>query len=65
MSILQLKSVRNFFLIQLGLLKTEEKKFKPTFDVKSCRTALESAIKNNSIPDEEKTIFECFLNSAK
>ncbi|KAL7027940.1 hypothetical protein ACKWTF_005662 [Chironomus riparius] len=61
----RLKSVRNFFLIQLGLLKSEEKMFKPKYDIKSCRAALENAINNNSIPDEEKTIFECFLNAAK
>ncbi|XP_070508512.1 ran GTPase-activating protein [Chironomus tepperi] len=61
----RLKSVRNFFLIQLGLLKSEEKIFKPKYDVKPCRTALENAINNNSIPEEEKIIFECFLNAAK
>lgn len=61
----RLKSVRNFFLIQLGLLKSEEKSFKPKYDVQSCRAALESAIKANSLPDEEKSIFEVFLNTTK
>lgn len=61
----RLKSVRNFFLIQLGLLKTEEKEFKPKFNIKSCRSALESAISLNQLPDEEKSIFEVFLNADK
>jgi hypothetical protein len=60
-----MKSVRNFFLIQLGLLKAEEKNFTPKYNVKSCRSALESAIKENSLPEEEKTIYEVFLNAAK
>ncbi|KAG5681518.1 hypothetical protein PVAND_010944 [Polypedilum vanderplanki] len=61
----RLKSVRNFFLIQLGLLKSEQKEFKPKYNVQSCRSTLENALKVNTLPDEEKTIFEVFLNSAK
>lgn len=61
----RVKSVRNFFLVQLGLLKTEVKEFKPTYNIKSCRTALEHAIKENSLPDDEKSIFELFLNTAR
>lgn len=61
----RLRSVRNFFLIQLGLLKAEEKNFTPKYNVKSCRSALESAIKENPLPEEEKSIYEVFLNAAK
>lgn len=61
----QIKSIRNFFLIQLGLLKSEEKQFQPKYNVDSCRTALASAISVNSLPDDEKSIFEYFLNAAK
>lgn len=62
----RMRSVRNFFLIQLGLLKAEEKNFTPKYNVKSCRSALESAIKENPLlPEEEKSIYEVFLNAAK
>lgn len=61
----RMRSVRNFFLIQLGLLKAEEKNFKPKYNIKSCRSALESAIKENQLPEEEKSIYEVFLNAAK
>lgn len=60
----QFKTIRNFFLIQLGLLKSEDK-FKPKYNLESCRSALASAIKENSLPDEEKSIFEHFLNASK
>ncbi|CAO1332234.1 unnamed protein product [Diamesa serratosioi] len=60
----RMKSLRNFFLIQLGLLKSEEKQFNPTFNVKACRAALSNAIKHNALPDDEKNIFEVFLNAA-
>uniref|UniRef100_A0A1B0DIE2 Ran-GTPase activating protein 1 C-terminal domain-containing protein n=1 Tax=Phlebotomus papatasi TaxID=29031 RepID=A0A1B0DIE2_PHLPP len=33
----QVNSVRNFFLIQLCLLRCEDKSFKPTYDPKACR----------------------------
>lgn len=61
----RMRSVRNFFLIQLGLLKAEEKSFTPKYNIKSCRSALESAIKENPLPEEEKSIYEVFLNAAK
>lgn len=60
----QIKSIRNFFLIQLGLLKSEDK-FQPKYNMDSCRLALASAIKVNSLPEDEKSIFEHFLNAAK
>lgn len=56
-------SLRNFFLIQLGLLKPEEKKFVPAYNVNACRSALKSVITHNILPDEEKKIFETFLNA--
>lgn len=61
----RVKSVRNFFLIQLGLLKSEQKDFKPKYNIHSCRATLENALKGNTLPEEEKSIFEVFLNAAK
>lgn len=49
----------------MGLLKSEEKLFKPKYNMESCRAALASAINENSLPDDEKSIFEHFLNASK
>lgn len=57
----RLQSVRNFFLIQLGLLKSEDKNFKPQYNVQGCRHALKYVLNANIIPVEEKNIYEFFL----
>lgn len=57
----QVTRIRNFFLLQLGLLKSEDKQFKPLHDVTACRYALESAMRTHEFPEELKNMFQCFL----
>ncbi|XP_055637482.1 ran GTPase-activating protein [Toxorhynchites rutilus septentrionalis] len=57
----RLKSLRNFLLIQLGLLKCEDSSFKPGYNVQGCRHALKNAIKKNIVPEEEQSFFKVFL----
>lgn len=57
----RLQSVRNFFAIQLGLLKCEDKKFKPRYNVQGCRHALKKVLTQNIVPNDEKNIFEFLL----
>lgn len=57
----RLQSVRNFFAIQLGLLKCEDKRFKPRYNVQGCRHALKSVLTQNIVPTDEKNIFEFLL----
>ncbi|XP_058453252.1 ran GTPase-activating protein [Malaya genurostris] len=57
----RLKSLRNFLLIQLGLLKCEDRSFKPEYNVQGCRHALKNAIKKNIVPEEEQVFFNVFM----
>lgn len=58
----QVSRVKNFFLIQLGLLKCESKEFKPAYNLQSCRYALKETIsKHNTIADDFKSTFNLFL----
>uniref|UniRef100_A0A336L6T2 CSON005370 protein n=1 Tax=Culicoides sonorensis TaxID=179676 RepID=A0A336L6T2_CULSO len=57
----RLQSIRNFFAIQMGLLKCEDKKFKPRYNVQGCRHALKSVLTQNIVPADEKNIFEFLL----
>lgn len=57
----RLKSLRNFLLIQLGLLKCEDHSFKPGYNVQGCRHALKNAITKNIVPEEEQNFFKVFL----
>lgn len=59
----QVLHVNNFFLIQLGLIKAEEKTFKPCYDLKACRSVLKSAIGEKAIPAEAATTFNFFLQA--
>jgi len=58
----RLQSVRNFFLVQLGLLKSEDKSFKPKYNISGCRHALRSVLQKNIIPDDEKNIYQFLLD---
>lgn len=61
----QVTRIRSFFLIQLGLLKSEDKQFKPLHDVTACRYALESAMRQQEgFPEDLKGMFQCFLERA-
>ncbi|XP_062548834.1 ran GTPase-activating protein-like [Armigeres subalbatus] len=57
----RLKSLRDFLLIQLGLLKCEDRTFKPAYNTQGCRHALKNAIKKNIVPEEEQSFFNVFL----
>ncbi|XP_055299065.1 ran GTPase-activating protein isoform X2 [Sitodiplosis mosellana] len=57
----QVARVNNFFLIQLGLLKNEDKTFKPAYDQNACRTALQHAIKSKVFSDDVEQMFNLFL----
>lgn len=61
----QTARVYRFLLIQLGLLKCEDKTFKPAYDLTACRSTLQQAIKANVIPNEAADILNCFLNEIK
>lgn len=54
--------ITQFFLIQLGLLKSEDHHI-PTYDVKACRQVMHELIKEDSsaIPSEPKNTFKLFL----
>ncbi|XP_035907173.1 ran GTPase-activating protein [Anopheles stephensi] len=58
----RLKSLRDFILIQLGLLKPEDRSFRLNYNVQTCQRALRAAIEKKLIPKEETEIFETFLN---
>lgn len=58
----RLHSIRNFFLVQLGLLKSEDKTFKPKYNVDGCRHALRHILQKNIIPDDEKVIYQFLLD---
>ncbi|XP_055377299.1 ran GTPase-activating protein [Condylostylus longicornis] len=57
----QISRVRTFFLIQLGLLKCEDKSFKPAYDLKACRNAAKIAVDKKCFPDEIESSFKLFL----
>lgn len=57
----RLQSLRNFLLIQLGLLKCEDRSFKPGYNIHGCRHALKNAISKNIVPEEEQGFFKVFL----
>uniref|UniRef100_A0A182MJM7 Ran-GTPase activating protein 1 C-terminal domain-containing protein n=1 Tax=Anopheles culicifacies TaxID=139723 RepID=A0A182MJM7_9DIPT len=58
----RLRSLRDFILIQLGLLKPEDRNFQLHYNAQTCQRALRAAIQKNLIPKEETEIFETFLN---
>ncbi|XP_052892298.1 ran GTPase-activating protein [Anopheles moucheti] len=58
----RLKSLRDFVLIQLGLLKPEDRSYQLKYNVQTCQRALRAAIQQNLIPKEETEVFEAFLN---
>ncbi|ETN60475.1 ran gtpase-activating protein [Anopheles darlingi] len=57
----KMTKLRDFILIQLGLLKSEEP-YKPTYNVQSCRYALRMALDQQVVPEEEQMIFRTFLD---
>lgn len=57
----QVSRVKNFFLIQLGLLKCEDKKFSPSYNMKSCRNALKETMTKHTFPEDITKTFDLFL----
>lgn len=57
----QVMRVNNFFLSQLGLLKVEDKSFKPVYDLKACRSTIKTAIGEQALPSEASSMFSLFL----
>lgn len=47
----------------MNLLKSEDKTFKPDYNVSACRAALNYAIKQNTFTDDIKNVFEFFLET--
>lgn len=58
----QLTRVKNFFLIQLGLLRTEDKSYKPAHNVAACQVAVRNGIERKMFPTEVASMFELFLD---
>lgn len=53
--------MNTFFLTQLGLLKNEDKSFKPAYDQKACRSALQHAINLKVLGSDVENMFSLFL----
>ena len=61
----QEKRVLNYLLIQLGLLRSEQK-FNSSYDLKSCRYALKETLKKQNIAsDHMKNAFQVFLDKSE
>lgn len=58
----QLMRVKNFFLIQLGLLRTEDKTYRPMHNVAACQVAVRNGIEQKIFPSEVASMFELFLD---
>lgn len=53
--------MNNFFLIQLGLLKHEDKEFRPAYDLTACRSALRHTIDTKVLPEDVSNMMSFFL----
>lgn len=62
---LKVATVNNWFLIQLGLLKSEDKQFKPSYNLTACRSALQHAIDSKTFSDDVQQTFNLFLSQFK
>ncbi|XP_064122360.1 uncharacterized protein LOC135226594 isoform X2 [Macrobrachium nipponense] len=52
----------NNFLVYLGLIKCEDKKFKLDWDLKGCLIAVAHLVKQPMFPSETKTVLQLFLS---
>ncbi|XP_025833592.1 ran GTPase-activating protein 1 [Agrilus planipennis] len=57
----QLSLVNNFLLVHLGLIKSEDKKFKVTWNLEGCLFAIETVLKGEFVPEITRLIFKTFL----
>ncbi|XP_039300629.1 ran GTPase-activating protein 1-like, partial [Nilaparvata lugens] len=54
--------VSNTLLVHLGLMKSEDKSFKITYNTHGCRAALQQAMTQNYFPTQVKETMQFFLN---
>ncbi|XP_044269060.1 ran GTPase-activating protein 1 [Tribolium madens] len=57
--------VNNTILVHLGLIKSEDKKFKPTWNMDACAKALRSVMDKNYVTEITKNTFTVFLQKDK
>ncbi|KAF5295463.1 hypothetical protein FQR65_LT10451 [Abscondita terminalis] len=57
--------INNSILVYLGLIKSEDKKFKRTWNTSSCISALKIVIKQNCVPQEAIETLDYFLKKPK
>ncbi|KAK9880645.1 hypothetical protein WA026_011884 [Henosepilachna vigintioctopunctata] len=53
--------VFNVIFVNLGLIKCEDKKFKPSWDCKACQNALKALKNNDGVPQTIKNILDVFF----
>ncbi|KAF2879068.1 hypothetical protein ILUMI_27103 [Ignelater luminosus] len=53
--------VNNALLVHLGLIKSEDKKFKPTWKLEGCLSVLEHIVKQNYVPEFTKETLRVFM----
>ncbi|KAI4471870.1 ran gtpase-activating protein 1 [Holotrichia oblita] len=53
-----LSIMNNFLLVYLGFIKSEDKKFKPTWNIDGCLIALHNVVKKNYMPESTKKHFK-------
>ncbi|KAK9732163.1 RanGAP1 C-terminal domain [Popillia japonica] len=56
-----LSIMNNFLLVYLGLIKSEDKKFKPTWNIDGCLIALHNVVKKNYMPESTKNTLKVFM----
>ncbi|KRT85406.1 hypothetical protein AMK59_1476 [Oryctes borbonicus] len=56
-----LSIMNNCLLVYLGLIKSEDKKFKPTWNIDGCLIALHNVVKKNYVPESTKNTLKVFM----
>ncbi|KAI4471845.1 ran gtpase-activating protein 1 [Holotrichia oblita] len=56
-----LSIMNNFLLVYLGFIKSEDKKFKPTWNIDGCLIALHNVVKKNYMPESTKNTLKVFI----
>ncbi|RZC35372.1 ran GTPase-activating protein 1 [Asbolus verrucosus] len=57
--------INNTLLVNLGLIKSEDKKFKPTWNLEGCLNALKNVINKTFVSETAKVTLELFLHKQK
>ncbi|CAH1123149.1 unnamed protein product [Ceutorhynchus assimilis] len=53
--------IQNNILVHLGLIKSEDKKFKPKWKLDGCLNVLKNVCQKNFVPDNAKLMVKCFI----